>query len=551
MGNRAAKAWWSAALAAVVAPLCATVTLCATAASAQVAPAVAATAVDAPASASATSAPPVTVEAKLSTTTPTFGDRVELRVTLRHPPHVRVFFPSKPDLRPLLADTRDPGRTESQTVGGMVVETAIVPALAVRTGALKLPAIEVPWTESDASGGQGRSGTVTIAPLRLTVKSQFAGDNLADPAPPPAPRALVEENVPLEIGLLVAVMMAVSALATAAALRFYRDRAARRAPKPPTPAHTTALARLDELERSDRLQTAEPGSVFAELSEILRQYLGGRYRFLAIDMTSTELLAHLKGVTMRGVQLEEIASFAELSDLVKFAHVPASPDELRKEAQFVRKVVERTQQTALEQAEARRAEDERLARIKRLRLQVMAPHALRLRALAIDVLVGALAMALLGWVAIDTANRALFDACLLLLPVWLVLRDVIGPHSPGKAIVGLQIADNQDETVAPRREWLPDIAQDDLPTARMADAWPRLLRNLSLAVPVAGLVVEAATCLNLPESRRLGDQWADTRVIDAQVMRRRGTPSWAPAVLLLVLAGLLLLMPWAMGGRPA
>ncbi len=520
-------------------------------AQAQVAAPAPATAVGVAGDASPTAPPPVTVEAKLSNSTPTFGDRIELRVTLRHAAHVRVFFPSKPDLRPLLVDTRDPGRTESQTVGDVVVETAIVPALAVRSGALKLPAIEVPWTETDASGAQGRSGTVTIPPLRLTVKSQFAGDNLAEPAPPPAPRPLVEENVPLEIGLLVAIMMAVSALATAGALRFYRDRAARRAPKPPTPAHTTALARLDELERSDRLQTAEAGSVFAELSEILRQYLGGRYRFLAIDMTTTELLAHLKGVAMRGVQLDEIASFAELSDLVKFAHVPASPDELRKEAQFVRKVVERTQQTALEQAEARRAEDERLARIKRLRLQVMAPPALRLRALAIDVLIGALAMALLAWVAVDTANRALFDACLLLLPLWLAVRDVLGPQSPGKAIVGLQIADNQDETTTPKRDWLPEIAQDDMPTARVADAWPRLLRNLSLAIPVAGLVVEAATCLHLPESRRLGDQWADTRVIDAQVLRRRGAPSWAPAVLLLVLAGVLLLMPWAMGGRPA
>lgn len=524
--------------------------LCSRGAAAQTSLPGAASAVEAAAGASPTSAPPVSVEAHLSTTTPGFGQRVELRVTLRHPPHVRVFFPSKPDLRPLLADIRDPGRTESQTVGGVVVETAIVPALAVRTGSLKLPAIEVPWTETDASGGQGRSGTVTIPPLRLTVKSQFAGDTLAEPAPLPAPRPLVEENVPLEVGLLVALMMAVSALSTAAALRFYRDRAARRAPKPPTPAHTVALARLDELERSDRLQTEDPGAVFAELSEIMRQYLGGRFRFLAIDMTTTELLAHLKGVSLRGVQLDEIASFAELSDLVKFAHVPASPDELRKEAQFVRKVVERTQQTVQEQDEARRAEDERLARIKRLRLQVMAPQALRLRALAIDVLVGSLATALLGWVAIDTANRALFDACLLLLPLWLVLRDVLGPQSPGKAIVGLQIADNQDDTAAPRREWLPAVAQDDLPTARVANAWPRLLRNLSLAVPLAGLVVEAATCLNLPESRRLGDQWADTRVIDAQVLRRRGTPSWAPAVLLLVVAGLLWLMPWAMGGRP-
>ena len=497
-------------------------------------------------------AAPVDIEAKLSTTTPTFGDRIELRVTMRHRAGVRVFFPSKPDLRPLLVDSRDVGHTERTETNGQIVETVVVAALAVRSGALKLPAIEVPWTETETPGGQPKSGTVTIAPLRLTVRSQFAADITVEPAPLSPPRPLVEENVPLEIGLLIAVMMSISALATALALKFYRHRAGRQAPKPAPAPHTVAMRRLEELDHSERIATGDPAEVFAELSEILRQYLGTRFHFLALDMTSTELLHHLRSAPMRGVQIEEITAFTDFSDLVKFAHLPASAEELRSESSFVRKVVERTMITAQEQEQLLKAENERLLRIKRLRLQVIAPNALRLRALAIDVFSAALATALLAWVAIDTANRALFDFSLLILPIWMVIRDMLGPQSPGKAIVGLQIAENQDDTTRALPEWLPNApGPEDLgATARIAGPWQRLVRNLSLAVPLAGLIVEAVTCLNLPEARRLGDQWADTRVIDAQVATRRGSPSWAPAVILLAISVVLLLMPLAMGGRP-
>ena len=494
---------------------------------------------------------PVRVDAKVSNPKPLFGERIELQVTLRHKPNVRVFFPSKPDLRPLLVDTRDAGRAETQTIGGEVVETIIVPALAVRSGSFKLPAVEVPWHEQDSAGNAGKSGTVTLPVLRVHVQSQFAGDTNVQAAPLPPPRALIEENLPMEIGLLVLAMMTVSALATALALKVYRDRAARMAPKPKVPAHTVAIRQLDALDTSDRITTMEPASVFAELSAILREYLGGRYNFLALDMTSTELLAQLKGTVLRGVQLTEISAFTDLSDLVKFARVPASPEELRAESQFVRKVVERTMLTYEEQEQARRAEAERLARQKRLRLQVMAPLPLRIRAFAVDAFAGALATALLAWVAIDTSKQSLFDVAFLLAPLWLIVRDAIGPQSPGKALVGLQIADNAQDDGPTNRAFRPEAREDDgLATAQMATTGARLLRNLAFGVPLIGLVVESVTCLNLPESRRLGDQWAGTRIIDAQVAARRGKPSWAPAVLLLVMAAVLLLLPFAMGGRP-
>lgn len=503
------------------------------------------------ASPAAAAAAPIQVEARLSNPTPLFGERIELRVTLRYPTGYRVFFPNRPDLRPLLVDSRDPGRSERSEAGGQIVETLVLPALAVRQGAAKTPPIEIPWHRVTDQGGAGESGTVQVAPLRFSVKSQFANDTEVQASPLPAPRPLVEENVPLEIALLVAAMMALSALITALGLKVYRDRAARRAPKPKVPAHVTALERLRDLRSSGRLESASAREVFAELSEILRQYLGGRYRFAAIDMTSTELLAHLQTVEVRGVMKDEVRAFAELSDLVKFAQVPAAPEELQREAAWVQRVVEKTMLTAEEAEAQRRAEVERLARQRRLRLMVMAPAPLRARAFAIDVFIGALANALLAWVAIDTNSPRLFDVSYVMVPIWLIVRDVLAGQSPGKTLLGLQIAKWEDELPEePLARGGRDDA-DDLPTAEMTGPGARLLRNLLLAVPLAGLVAEAVTCLYLPEMRRMGDQWANTRVIDSRYGSRRGVAGWVPAVLLAAVAAGLLLLPLALGGRPS
>ncbi len=500
-----------------------------------------------PAAASATS--PVHIDVKWSNTQPVFGERVELRVTLTYPTGYRVFFPTKPDLRPLLVDTRDPGKVERVEKAGTVTETIVIPALAVRVGLAKTPPIEVPWQAGAQGSAEAQAGTLTVPASRLQVKSQFASETNVVPSPLPAPRPLVEENTPLEIALAAAALMLLAALLTAVGLKYYRDRAAQRAPKERVPAHMVALQRLDEFDRSGRAETAEPRDVFAELSEILREYLGARYHFAALDMTTTELLAQLQAIEVRGVKPGELQSFAELSDLVKFARVPASGEELRNEAAFVRKVVERTMLTVAEQEAQRRAEAERLARQKRLRLAVMAPAPLRLRAFAVDLFVGALLCALLGWVAIDTGSKLLFDLSYVLILAWLMVRDGLAAQSPGKAIVGLQIAQHDDgENPAPAR-WHASEG-DDVPTAQLASLGARLGRNLLLALPLAGLIAEAVTCLYLPEMRRMGDQWAATRVIDARYGTRRGTPSWMPAVLLVLLAGLLTAMPLLLGGRP-
>src|SRR5205814_8938652 len=62
---------------------------------------------------------------------------------------------------------------------------------------------------------------------------------------------------------------------------------------------------------------------YLRLSEILREYLGARFDAGALEQTTTELLASLRGAGLLAPDLERIALWCQGCDLVKFAkHVP-------------------------------------------------------------------------------------------------------------------------------------------------------------------------------------------------------------------------------------
>ena len=169
-------------------------------------------------------AAPVKVEAKLSSVEPKFGDKITVEVTLTYPTSLRVFFPARPNLKPLLSLPHEPGKVERAEQAGMVTEKLSIPVLVVKSGLLRTPPIEVPYHAVTASGGAGESGTVTVPSLRAIAKSQFAGDTDVKAAPMPTPLPLVEDNVPLQMGLFVGAMMLIAALLTFVGLRAYKNR---------------------------------------------------------------------------------------------------------------------------------------------------------------------------------------------------------------------------------------------------------------------------------------------------------------------------------------
>jgi hypothetical protein len=90
---------------------------------------------------------------------------------------------------------------------------------------------------------------------------------------------------------------------------------------PPRPAHEIALEELKKLAASGLHKEGEFALYYTELSSILRNYLGDRWGFDSMDLTSTELCQRLESVAIAHEHYQEIALLLDELDLVKFAKV--------------------------------------------------------------------------------------------------------------------------------------------------------------------------------------------------------------------------------------
>ena len=132
---------------------------------------------------------------------------------------------------------------------------------------------------------------------------------------------------------------------------------------PPRPPHEVAFERLDALKASDLLARGEIKLYYIEVSEIIRQYVEGRYYIVAMEMTTTEVLEGLAGADVSEEEFRHFRDFLDRCDLVKFAKVIPSAEENIAILDEAYEIVERTKvifeaETEEETESLTRAEEE-------------------------------------------------------------------------------------------------------------------------------------------------------------------------------------------------
>ncbi|HEY0713313.1 MAG TPA: hypothetical protein VGF45_11615, partial [Polyangia bacterium] len=124
--------------------------------------------------------------------------------------------------------------------------------------------------------------------------------------------------------------------------RRIRERAARRPAPPPRPPHEIALEKLDRLAQAGISDATDVRQLYFELSDIVREYLGARFGFLALEMTTEELVDELRRGISRGLVPGEVAGWLGACDLVKFAKWMPSQAEARGALETAIRIVEST-----------------------------------------------------------------------------------------------------------------------------------------------------------------------------------------------------------------
>lgn len=88
--------------------------------------------------------------------------------------------------------------------------------------------------------------------------------------------------------------------------------------EPKVPAHIRALDGIEQLRQSGEAHGQDPKRYYTSLTDILREYINDRFGFNATEMTSDEILEHLRESQDRE-SLVELADLLSTSDMVKFA----------------------------------------------------------------------------------------------------------------------------------------------------------------------------------------------------------------------------------------
>lgn len=255
------------------------------------------------------------------------GEEFFLFVSVTHPQGMQVNLPATLPLGPAFEEMK---RTDHriQNPDGTFTHEFEVALMAFDVGDLKIPSFTVTYAV------RGKVSDVATKPVSLHVIS-FIGDGdetLRDIAPP------VEVSRPdftlvwigagtLSVLLLIVLVWVIIRVAkTPRAVRRTRS-AAMHIRLPP---HEEALARLDQLEGSGKLDADDQKPAYHELSEIVRDYIGRVFAFSALDLTTLEIRNELSA-RPGGEPVEELVrDWLETCDLVKFAGAASTPDEARR-----------------------------------------------------------------------------------------------------------------------------------------------------------------------------------------------------------------------------
>lgn len=101
------------------------------------------------------------------------------------------------------------------------------------------------------------------------------------------------------------------------------------APKEPArPAEEVALEKLDQIKEAKIWQQGQVKEYHTELTDVVREYIGGRFDIRSSEKTSDETLRAIKPVLSDKKSLyEQLRKMLSLADLVKFAKWTTTPDE--------------------------------------------------------------------------------------------------------------------------------------------------------------------------------------------------------------------------------
>jgi len=264
---------------------------------------------------------------------PCVGDTVSYHLKVLLEPGWDLQAPANLNFSEGFRPVRESVVLKRTAVKGGVQFDLVVPFIVVRIGRLKFAE-----RKFDAAGPGGETGRVRAGKIVVTTGSMFASENEPEPGSPLGPLPVVERNWMLIWVLIILLVVAMAVLVTLVAMTRLKPAGERPGP-PPLPPHVTAFRKLDSLAELGLEKKGLFARFYTTLSMILREYVGGRWEFDSMDMTTTELNEKMRSVKLEHFVYEKLTYLFADFDLVKFAKVVPTPDQASADLERVREFV--------------------------------------------------------------------------------------------------------------------------------------------------------------------------------------------------------------------
>ena len=289
--------------------------------------------------------PTVVVRVESGPDSVSVGDRIPVQFRVTHPDTIQ-FLPveGRKDLGEvyLVGSGQKSGGPLSD---GDVSDTLHAFVIPFRTGRVALPPVKLPY---ETTGGL--KGELVTDSSFVYVKSVLPED--ATDIRPLKPNTPAPSEVAWYV--LIGALACAVAVCTLLLVRFLRNR---RKPAeviigpPPRPAHEVALEELERIEGLGLLSQGRFKEYYTLISEAVRRYLGDRFAFDTMDLTTTELSHELRNRKVVD-SVNRIEGFLMRCDLVKFAKLVPPYDEMESAVDVAREVVKTTMGSETEEEPA-------------------------------------------------------------------------------------------------------------------------------------------------------------------------------------------------------
>lgn len=276
-----------------------------------------------------------TVAARVDKNEAHVGDAIALTITAVSRRGVPVNLPNVVELSPFSLLSR--AESETDLGDGHVRREFALKIAAYEPGAVRVPAVEVTYL-----GAGGAVRQVRTEPIDVKIASLIANEPEPALKEDATPVAVWKKDLTLVIVAGAVLAAAIGALVTFLIVRKLRARVIVRPGPPPRPAHEIALERLDRLGSYGFLENADNRPFYFAVSEVVRDYLGARYQFDSLELTTDELMAALVRRAGEVPVLTEVKVWLSTCDLVKFAKVSPTAAEARGALEVAIRIVEST-----------------------------------------------------------------------------------------------------------------------------------------------------------------------------------------------------------------